>query len=182
MLKKVLPKLFFLTCVAKQNEKQRQMCEAAFDFLQWQKLNRGGRKKKEKKEKKQVWTIQFAQAERNAGGGICQDDIRGVMQLINTSVARNSAMQQGAMQHVYREVCIFLYIKFTVWSTYTQVDEHRWQAGYFACVSQLGGARNSACQRSPNTFPWEECVSVHVNFAKYQLFGLDFLHVLSTSG
>lgn len=45
MLKKVLPKFFFLTSVAKQNEKQRQMCEAAFDFLQWQQPNGGGGKR-----------------------------------------------------------------------------------------------------------------------------------------
>lgn len=48
MLKKVLPKFFFLTSVAKQNEKQRQMCEAAFDFLQWQQPNRGEEKKKKR--------------------------------------------------------------------------------------------------------------------------------------
>lgn len=40
------------------------------------------RKGKKERKKKQSWTILFAQAEKNAGGGICQDDIRGVMQLI----------------------------------------------------------------------------------------------------
>lgn len=66
------------------------MCEAAFDFLQWQQPTREKKKKKKKKRGKKkgkktvldYTAIPFTRAEKNAGGGICQDDIRGVMQLI----------------------------------------------------------------------------------------------------
>lgn len=79
------------------------MCEAAFDFLQWQQPTRG---KKKRQQKKQSWTILSAWVEKNAGGGICQDDIRGVMQLI---CGQESCVVESYAGCIWTRVYIFIH-------------------------------------------------------------------------
>lgn len=54
-------------------------------------------------------------------------------------------------------------------------EAQRVWAAHFACV-HIGGAGNSAYQRSPTLFHEKNVFQFAFNFARFQLFGLDFFH------